>query len=67
MKGVTWTTCYAIGDGGVLIVLVTFDQQALRTSVKAEPAAVRFAIQELTKMVRLRRAEAKRREYSALH
>lgn len=67
MKGVSWMTQHAIGDGAVLIVLATFDERVVRVTIRKDEAQLRLAISEISKYIREVRADAKRQEYSALH
>lgn len=67
MKGVSWTTAYEIGDGGVLMVLATFDGRTLRARCPVNEERVRFAIEKISETIRIERARAKQAEYSTLH
>lgn len=58
---------YEIGDGGVLIVLANFDGRTLRARCAKSEERVRFAIQQISTVIRSERARAKQREYSTLH
>ena len=67
MKGVGWTTSHVIGDGGVLMIHVTFDGRLLRVTCPATTERVQFAVEKLTQFIREERASAKRKAYSVLH
>jgi hypothetical protein len=67
VKGVSWTTSHVIGDGGVLMIHVTFDSRLLRVTCPATPERVQFAVEKLTQFIREERASAKRKAYSVLH
>ena len=67
VKGVSWTTSHVIGDGGVLMIHVTFDGRLLRVTCPATPERVQFAIEKLSEFIRQERAHEKRKAYSVLH